>query len=513
MSEHFLIGGNGQQAVQLNLRMANRHGLIAGATGTGKTVSLQVLAEGFAKAGVPVFMADIKGDLSGLAKAGKPHPKVDERVQLLNIADYQQRLFPCIFWDLYAKNGHPVRATISDFGPLLLASFFDLNETQTAVLYAAFKIADDQGMLLLDLKDLQAMLNWMKDERKNLEDEYGGISEASIAAIQRRLMMLDQEGADNFFGEPALDLNHLMQSTLEGTGVINILDATTLVSQPKLYAIFLLWLISELFENLPEQGDADKPKLVFFFDEAHLLFNDAPKLLVDKIEQVVRLIRSKGVGIYFISQSPADIPDTVLGQLGNRIQHALRAFTPKDQQAVKIAAQTFRPNPAFSTEKVITELGIGEALVSVLDDKGSPTPVERILIAPPASRIGPLTAEERGEVMNRSPYKTIYNQMIDRESAYEVLKARVAQQQQSEQQQKVQEQLRVEQERIFKEQQKQQQQVQREQARAQQQAQRTESRRESATEALAKSAARAIGSNLGRQIVRGILGSLLGGRR
>ena len=513
MSERFLIGGNGQHTVQLNLRMANRHGLIAGATGTGKTVSLQVLAEGFAKAGVPVFMADIKGDLSGLAKAGKPHPKVDERVQLMQISDYQQRVFPCVFWDLYAKNGHPVRATISDFGPLLLANFFDLNETQTAVLYAAFKIADDQGMLLLDLKDLQAMLNWMKDERKTLEDEYGGISEASIAAIQRRLMMLDQEGADNFFGEPALDLNHLMQTTLEGTGVINILDATTLVNQPKLYAIFLLWLVSELFENLPEQGDADKPKLVFFFDEAHLLFNGAPKLLVDKIEQVVRLIRSKGVGIYFISQSPADIPDNVLGQLGNRIQHALRAFTPKDQQAVKVAAQTFRPNPAFSTEGVITELGIGEALVSVLDDKGSPTPVERVFIAPPASRIGPLTTEERVEVMNRSPYKTIYNQMIDRESAYEVLKARVSQQQQTEQQQKVQEQLRVEQERIFKEQQKQQQQIQREQARAQQQAERAGARRESAAEALAKSAARAIGSNLGRQIVRGILGSLLGGRR
>lgn len=513
MAEHFLVGGNGQQHVQLNLRMANRHGLIAGATGTGKTVSLQVLAEGFAKAGVPVFMADIKGDLSGLAKAGKPHANVDERVKLLNIADYQQRLFPCVFWDLYAKNGHPVRATISDFGPLLLANFFDLNETQTAVLYAAFKIADDQGMLLLDLKDLQAMLNWMKDERKTLEDEYGGISEASIAAIQRRLMMLDQEGADNFFGEPALDLTHLMQTTLEGTGVVNILDATTLVNQPKLYAIFLLWLVSELFENLPEQGDADKPRLVFFFDEAHLLFNGAPKLLVDKIEQVVRLIRSKGVGIYFISQSPADIPDAVLGQLGNRIQHALRAFTPKDQQAVKVAAQTFRPNPAFSTDSVITELGTGEALVSVLDGKGSPTPVERVFIAPPASRIGPLTAEERTEVMNRSPYQNIYNQMIDRESAYEVLKARVAQQQQSDQQQKVQEQLRAEQERIFKEQQKQQQQAQREQARAQQQAERADARRESAAEALAKSAARAIGSNLGRQIVRGILGSLLGGRR
>jgi DNA helicase HerA-like ATPase len=513
MTSHFLIGGNGNQSVQLNLRMANRHGLIAGATGTGKTVSLQVLAEGFAKAGVPVFLADIKGDLSGLAKAGKPHPKVDERVQLMNITDYQQRLFPCVFWDLYAKQGHPVRATISDFGPLLLANFFDLNETQTGVLYAAFKIADDQGMLMLDLKDLQAMLNWMKGERKALEDEYGGISEASIAAIQRRLMMLEQEGADKFFGEPALDLNHLMQVTLEGTGVVNVLDATTLVNQPKLYAIFLLWLISELFENLPEQGDADKPKLVFFFDEAHLLFNGASKLLVEKIEQVVRLIRSKGVGIYFISQSPADIPDTVLGQLGNRIQHALRAYTPKDQQAVKIAAQTFRPNPAFSTEAVITGLGIGEALVSVLDEKGSPTPVERVMIAPPGSRIGPLTDEERAEVMSRSPYKAIYGQVVDRESAYEILKGRVIQQAQTVEQQKVQEQLRAEQERVFKQQQKDQERSEKEQARAQQQAARTGAKRDNAVDAFAKSAARAIGSNLGRQIVRGILGSLLGGRR
>lgn len=513
MTSHFLIGGNVAQSAQLNLRMANRHGLIAGATGTGKTVSLQVLAEGFAKAGVPVFMADIKGDLSGLAKAGKPHPKVDERVQLMNITDYQQRLFPCVFWDLYAKKGHPVRATISDFGPLLLANFFDLNETQTGVLYAAFKIADDQGMLMLDLKDLQAMLNWMKDERKSLEDQYGGISESSIAAIQRRLMMLEQEGADEFFGEPALDLNHLMQVTLEGTGVVNILDATTLVNQPKLYAIFLLWLISELFENLPEQGDADKPKMVFFFDEAHLLFNGAPKLLVDKIEQVVRLIRSKGVGIYFISQSPADIPDSVLGQLGNRIQHALRAYTPKDQQAVKIAAQTFRPNPAFSTEAMITELGIGEALVSVLDDKGSPTPVERVMIAPPASRIGPLTDEERTEVMARSPYKAIYSQVVDRESAYEILKGRVAQQAQTQQQEKIQEQLRVEQERVFKQQQKDQERIAKEQVRAHQQAERASAKRDTAVDAFAKSAARAIGSNLGRQIVRGILGSLLGNRR
>jgi DNA helicase HerA-like ATPase len=520
MSNTFLIGGNGNQQVHLNLRMANRHGLIAGATGTGKTVTLQVLAEGFAKAGVPVFMADIKGDLSGMASSGKPHPKIDERIQTIKIEGYQQRLFPCVFWDLYTKKGHAVRATLSDMGPLLLANYFQLNDTQTGVLYAAFKIADDQGLLMLDLKDLQAMLNWMKDNSKELEGTYGGMSDASIAAIQRRLMMLEQEGAGNFLGEPALDLNHLMQVTLEGTGVINILDATTLVNQPKLYSIFLLWLISELFENLPEQGDADKPKLVFFFDEAHLLFNDAPKMLIEKIEQVVRLIRSKGVGIYFISQSPADIPDTVLGQLGNRVQHALRAFTPKDQQAVKIAAQTFRPNPAFSTESVITELGIGEALVSVLDEKGTPTPVERVLIAPPASRIGPLTDEERVQVMSRSPYKTVYEKMIDRESAYEILKGRIATEQQVIERQKIQEKIREQQEREFKDAQKQQEQlrkqqdqIQKQQQREQRQTERSSSKRESAVEAFAKSAARAVGSSVGRQIVRGILGSLLGGRR
>jgi uncharacterized protein len=502
MTQTLLVGGNGTAKVHLNLRMANRHGLIAGATGTGKTVTLQVLAEGFAKAGVPVFMADIKGDLSGLANVGKPHPKVDERLKLIGISDYQQRAFPCIFWDLYAKQGHSVRATISDVGPLLLSNYFELNETQTGVLYAAFKIADDQGMLMLDLKDLQAMLNWMKDQQKVLEDEYGGISDSSIAAIQRRLMVLSQQGADTFFGEPALDLQHLMQVSLEGTGIINILDATTLVNQPKLYAIFLLWLISELFENLPEQGDAEKPKMVFFFDEAHLLFNDAPKLLLEKIEQVIRLIRSKGVGIYFISQSPADIPDTVLGQLGNRVQHALRAFTPKDQQAVKVAAQTFRANPKFSTETAITELGIGEALVSVLDEKGSPTPVERILIAPPSSQIGPLTAEERIAVISRSPYKSLYEKVIDRDSAYEILKGRVAKESQADEEKKNQDKLSVERERAAKEQQ-----------RAQQRAEPRASNRESAVEALAKSAARAIGSTVGRQIVRGILGSLLGSKR
>lgn len=513
MTNSFLIGGNGNQQVHLNLRMGNRHGLIAGATGTGKTVTLQLLAEGFAKVGVPVFMADIKGDLSGLAVAGKPNAKIDERIQTIKIENYQQRLFPCVFWDIYAKQGHAVRATLSDMGPLLLANFFQLNDTQTAVLYAAFKIADDQGLLMLDLKDLQAMLNWMKDNNKQLENEYGGLSDASIAAIQRRLMMLEQEGADNFLGEPALDLQHLMQVTLEGTGVINILDATRLVNQPKLYSIFLLWLISELFENLPEQGDSDQPKMVFFFDEAHLLFNDAPKLLIEKIEQVVRLIRSKGVGIYFISQSPADIPDSVLGQLGNRVQHALRAYTPQDQQAVKIAAKTFRPNPAFSTESVITELGIGEALVSVLDEKGAPTPVERIFISPPASRIGPLTDEERAQVMSRSPYKSVYDKMIDCESAYEVLKARVATEQKMQAHQKIQDQLRAQQERDFKAAQKQQEELQKQREKAEKKSKPAASKRESSLEAFTKSTARAVGSSLGRQIVRGILGSLLGGRR
>lgn len=516
MNNTFLIGGNDQQQVHLNLCMGNRHGLVAGATGTGKTVTLQVLAEGFAKAGVPVFLADVKGDLSGLAAAGKPHPKIDERVQTIKIEHYQQRLFPCVFWDLYAKQGHCVRATLSDMGPLLLASFFQLNDTQTGVLYAAFKIADDQGLLMLDLKDLQAMLNWMKDHKKELEDEYGGMSDASIAAIQRRLMMLEQEGAANFFGEPALDLNHLMQITLEGTGVINVLDATTLIHQPKLYSIFLLWLIAELFENLPEQGDADKPKLVFFFDESHLLFDDAPKLLVDKIEQVVRLIRSKGVGIYFVTQSPTDIPESVLGQLGNRVQHALRAFTPKDQQSVKVAAQTFRANSAFSTEAVITQLGIGEALVSVLDEKGTPTPVERILIAPPASRIGPLAEQERAQVMARSPYKTLYDKLVDRESAYEILKGRVLQLEQ----QKIQEEKNAQQEREFKEKLKEQTARQKELDKLQKQRERdtrptsrSTSRRDNPLEAFTKSAARAVGSSLGRQIVRGILGSLLGKRR
>ncbi|MCK9505485.1 MAG: DUF853 domain-containing protein [Porticoccaceae bacterium] len=473
----FVIGGVAGRPVALNLAMANRHGLVAGATGTGKTVTLQVLAEGFSRAGVPVFMADVKGDLSGMAAPGKPHKKIDERLQAIPVPDYRQRAYPVVFWDLFGDQGHPVRTTLSEFGPLLLADFLDLNQTQMGVLYTAFKVADDQGLLLLDMKDLQAMLAWMKEERKSLETDYGGVSAASIAAIQRNVLMLEEQGGAEFFGEPALDLFDFIKNDFSGNGVINILDATRLIHQPRLYGIFLLWLISELFEQLPEVGDMEKPKMVFFFDEAHLLFDRAPAVLVEKIEQVVRLIRSKGVGIYFISQSPADIPDSVLGQLGNRIQHALRAFTPKDQKAVRVAAQTFRANPAFATESAITQLGVGEALISVLDDKGSPTVVERALVAPPESRIGPLDAAERQEVLSRSPYKGRYDQPLDRESAAELLSAKARQKLVDGAGQNA-------------------------------SAKSKPGQQQSIFEAMAKSAARSIGSSLGRQIIRGILGSL-----
>ena len=503
MEKSFVIGGNGSVQVSFDLRMANRHGLISGATGTGKTVTLQVLAEGFSRAGVPVFMTDVKGDLSGVAVSGQQNEKIAARIQQIGIHDYRNCASPVAFWDLYGKQGHPVRVTISDFGPLLLANYFDLNDTQTALLFAAFKIADSAGMLMLDLKDLQAMLNWMKSEKKQLAAEYGGISDASIAAIQRRLMMLEQNGGNQFFGEPALDFSHMMQTTLEGRGVINLLDATALIREPGLYSIFLLWLMAELFESLPEVGDAGKPRMVFFFDEAHLLFRDTPQLLLDKIEQVVRLIRSKGVGIYFVTQTPADIPESILGQLGNRIQHALRAYTPRDQKAVRVAAQTFRANPAFSTETAITSLATGEALVSVLDSQGVPTPVERVLVAPPASRIGPLTQEERAAIVSRSPYEAIYRTALDRHSAYEELAHKVARQV-DESQQRARE--RIEREI-----------AEREQA-ARVQAQRpaprkAASRKDSAMDAFTKSAVRAVGSSLGRQIVRGLLGSLLGGKR
>jgi DNA helicase HerA-like ATPase len=475
------LGSGDDGAVELRLRMANRHGLIAGATGTGKTVTLQVLAEHFSRTGVPVFMADVKGDLSGLAKAGVSNDKIDKRLKDLQLQDWSAHPCPVVFWDLYGDHGHPIRATISDMGPLLLANLLELNDTQEGVLYACFKIADDQGLLLLDLKDLRALLTHVADNAKQYQKDYGNLSSTSVAAIQRSLLVLEQQGADRFFGEPALKLADLMQVDFSGNGVVSVLDATQLLPKPRLYATFLLWLLSELFEQLPEVGDVDKPKLVFFFDEAHLLFDNAPKALIEKIEQVVRLIRSKGVGVYFISQSPLDIPEDVLGQLGHRVQHALRAFTPKDQKAVKAAAQTFRARKGFDVEAAITELGTGEALASVLDEKGSPTPVARILVRPPESRIGPLTETERTEHLARSPLKGRYDQVVDRESAYELLKQRGEKAAAAAEQQKA----------------------------SAPQAKRGREP-ESVVEAMAKSAARAIGSQIGRQIVRGVLGSLLG---
>ncbi len=392
MSYEILIGGNGQSQVSLLAKTANRHGMIAGATGTGKTVTLQVLAENFSAMGVPVFLADVKGDLSGLAQAIGMNDKITSRLETIGIKDFSPQSSPTLFWDLFGKQGHPIRTTISDMGPLLLSGLLELNDTQTGILYAAFSIADDSGLLLLDLKDLRSMLNWMGENSKELSSEYGNITSASIGAIQRRLLVLEEQGAEYLLGEPALDLNDLMITDFSGRGVVSILDVTELISKsPRVYATFLLWLLAELFENLPEVGDPEKPKLVLFFDEAHLLFDRAPRPLLDKIEQVVRLIRSKGVSVFFISQSPLDIPSDILGQLGARIQHALRAFTPKDKKAVRTVAQTFRENPQLDTERVITELGTGEALVSVLAEDGSPTPVERVLIRPPQSRIGPLT--------------------------------------------------------------------------------------------------------------------------
>jgi len=481
-----LLGGKSNQTGQqviMDAAMANRHGMIAGATGTGKTVTLQILAEGFSKIGVPVFLADIKGDLSGLTAAGQINDIVQQRVAHIGIDNYLNRSNPVAFWDLFGQQGHPMRATISDMGPLLLSSLLELNDTQTGIMYSCFKIADDNGLLLLDLKDLRSMLSWMGTNAKTLKVDYGSISASSIGAIQRRLLVLEEQGAEHFFAETALQLDDLCKTDFSGQGVISVLDATKLSSQsPRLYASFLLWLLSEIYENFPEVGDAEKPKLVLFFDEAHLLFDRAPRVLVDKIEQVVRLIRSKGVGIYFISQSPLDIPEDILGQLGLKIQHALRAFTPKDKKTVDTVANTFRPNPDIDTKRVITALKTGEALVSVLDDSGSPTPVERVLIKPPESQIGSISAEQRVEFINRSPFKGKYEQLIDRESAYEILKQRAEQAA-----------VQAEQEAEEKTQQK--------------QAKRS-SNRQSVGEAMLKSVARSIGSQLGRQIIRGILGSL-----
>ena len=513
MTEALLIAKTADKGVELLPRLANRHGLITGATGTGKTVTLQKLAESFAAIGVPVFMADVKGDLSGIAAPGMESAKLAERLKTLGVEDWAPARFPAAFWDVAGEQGHPVRATISDMGPILLARLLNLNDTQSGVLQLVFKIADDNGLLLLDLKDLRAMVQYVGENAKSFTTEYGNVSAASIGAIQRGLLTLEEQGGDVFFGEPMLDINDLMQ-TDDGKGIVNILAADKLMSSPRLYSTFLLWLLSELFEQLPEVGDMDEPKLVFFFDEAHLLFNEAPPALLEKIEQVVRLIRSKGVGVYFVTQNPLDIPDKVLGQLGNRVQHALRAFTPRDQKAVATAAETLRPNPAFDASAAITELGVGEALVSFLDEKGRPTIVERAFILPPASRIGPLNASERKAVIEASLVFGVYENALDRESAYEKLRGAPAAaaappanggaspipptQPQTQ---------------------------------APAQAEPASGggwlgglgdllggttgprggRREGVAEALAKSAARAIGSQVGREIIRGVLGSMLGG--
>jgi uncharacterized protein len=415
--------GKSEKPETLTLRMANRHGLVTGATGTGKTVTLQVLAEGFSRAGVPVFAADIKGDLSGIAACGEPRDFLVARAKQMGI-DYQPDEFPAIFWDVFGEQGHPIRATISEMGPLLLARLMDLNDVQEGVLNIAFRLADEEGLLLIDLKDLRAVLGLVAEHAQELTAQYGNVSKATIGTIQRQLLVLENQGGTQFFGEPALALSDFMRTDRDGRGYINVLAADKLMEHPRLYATFLLWLLSELFEELPEAGDLDKPKLVFFFDEAHLLFNDAPKALLEKIEQVVRLIRSKGVGVYFVTQNPLDVPDTVLAQLGNRVQHALRAFTPRDQRAVKAAADTFRPNPKLDTARVIMELGKGEALISFLDDHGSPGIVERTLIAPPSARVGPVSPEERKAIIGKSPVKGKYDQPLDAESAFEVLQER-----------------------------------------------------------------------------------------
>ena len=416
-----ILIGKGDVPVQLLAKYGNRHGLIAGATGTGKSVYLMVLAEGFSRLGVPVFMADVKGDVSGLAMAGTTNEKITSRVAQIGIEGYVNEANPTIFWDLYGKKGHPIRTTVSEFGPTLFNRILELNETQSGVLDIAFKLADDDGLLLLDLQDLRALLNYVTENKTAISKKYGLVSPSSVAAIQRALLRLEQEGGEEFFGEPALDLNDLMRQDMSGRGIINLLSADQLILKPRLYSTFLLWLLSELFENLPEMGDLDKPKLVFIFDEAHLLFNDCPPALQQRVEQVVRLIRSKGVGVYFCSQNPDDIPDVILGQLGNRIQHALRAYTPRDQKAVRTAAETFVQNPKLDVVKVISELAVGEALVSTLQEKGIPSPVERAYICPPRCRMGAITDEERAVVRNRSPLGGKYDTAIDRESAYEIL--------------------------------------------------------------------------------------------
>jgi DNA helicase HerA-like ATPase len=518
MSHVLPIAKSGEIELVLLSQLANRHGLITGATGTGKTVTLQRIAEQLSLAGVPVFLADAKGDLSGLGAAGAASEKLQARLDKLGIKDWQPKASPVMFWDVFGASGHPVRATISDMGPLLLARLLNLNDTQGGVLQLVFKVADDQGLLLLDLKDLRAMVQHVGEHAAEYKTKYGNVSAASIGAIQRGLLTLEEQGGDSFFGEPMLDIEDLMQ-TQDGRGVINVLAADKLMNSPRLYGCFLLWLLAELFEQLPEAGDLPKPKLAFFFDEAHLLFSDAPPALLEKVEQVVRLIRSKGVGVYFVTQNPLDIPDTVLGQLGNRVQHALRAFTPRDQKAVKAAADTLRANPSFDAASVITELGVGEALVSFLDEQGRPTVVERGFVLPPASRIGPLTAAERTAAIAASPIAGHYEKVLDRESAYEKLQGVATQAAGSNATQGVPEGMHRA-------------------GAGGTMAPAPDSSgggflgglgdalggmlggggsaprgRQTVVEAAVSSTVRAIGSSLGREIVRGVLGSIMGGRR
>ncbi|MDB5537997.1 MAG: hypothetical protein JWQ65_2872 [Devosia sp.] len=493
--------GQSTRPEYLALKYGNRHGLITGATGTGKTVTLQVLAEGFSAAGVPVFAADIKGDLSGVSKMGTAQGWQTQRAQDIGFDDYKDDIFPVVFWDLFGRQGHPIRATISEMGALLLSRILQLNDTQEGVLNIAFKLADDEGLLLLDLKDLRALLVDIQERAKDVSVRYGNVTTASIGSVQRALLVLEQQGAENFFGERALDIADLMRTDRDGKGFISILAADELMRAPRLYATFLLWLMSELFEALPEVGDLDKPKLVFFFDEAHLLFDDAPKALVDKVEQVVKLVRSKGVGIYFVTQNPVDIPEAVLAQLSNRVQHALRAYTPREQKAVKVAADTFRPNPAFSTAEVITQLATGEALVSVLEDKGIPSMVGRTLIRPPSAQVGPILPEERRAIMANSPVAGLYDTVVDRDSAFEVLARKTRDKQLAEEKQRQDDELAKE-------------------AKTQR-AERTyddrpparrASTRQSPAEAAMNSLARTMANRLGSALVRGILGGLKRGR-
>ncbi len=476
MSQSVLIG-KGKDEIRLLARMANRHGLIAGATGTGKTVTLRVIAEGLSRIGVPVFMADVKGDLAGMALAGAENPKFVERARELGVVDFGFKASPVVFWDVFGEQGHPVRATISELGPLLLGRLLNLNETQHGVLTVVFKVADEQGLLLLDLKDLQAMLQHVGENAKEYSTHYGNVSPASIAAIQRGLLTLAAQGAEKFFGEPAIDIDDLLKTDSAGRGVVNILAADKLMQSPKLYATFLLWLLADLFEKLPEVGDVEQPKLVFFFDEAHLLFEEAPKALLEKVEQVVRLIRSKGVGVFFVTQNPLDVPDVVLGQLGNRVQHALRAFTPRDQKAVRAAAQTFCTDGSVDVEQAISQLAVGQALVSMLNDNGAPLPVEWVQIDPPESRLGAISPEERQQLVRASKVFGRYEKSVDRESAYELLKARSPG------------------------------------AEAGSATAGRQTTRQSPLGAMLTSAARSFGSQIGRELYRGILGSLLGGSK